>query len=252
MPALTCPDCSFTASSPAELEEHFASQHGGEAALRELLALGARILVNEGVNDHLGHLSARLPGKDQLLITPISMDKTMIQATPEHLVTVDFQVNKIAGEFRNPGETVLHARIYLARPDVNAIVHAHPPGCLALVASGAPFTPLYQQAGALGPDLPVYQDPALIHSVEEGDALARVLGQSMAVLMKWHGATIIGRNIKEACTAAVSLEKNCLIQAMAASLAGGRPVSPIPQEKTERRLLVPQGAWNHFTARLGS
>lgn len=60
MSVLACPDCSLTTSRPEELEEHFASQHGGEEALRELLALGARILVSEGVADHLGHFSARL------------------------------------------------------------------------------------------------------------------------------------------------------------------------------------------------
>ena len=68
--------------------------------------------------------------------------------------------------------------------------------------TGAPF----------GREVPVHPDPTLIQRPEQGVALARTLGDSVAVILRGHGAVIVGRSIEEAFTASVMLEDNALRQ----------------------------------------
>jgi HCOMODA/2-hydroxy-3-carboxy-muconic semialdehyde decarboxylase len=73
---------------------------------------------------------------------------------------------------------------------------------VAVGVTGAPF----------GEEVPVHPDPTLIQKPEQGKALAQTLGKEQAVILRGHGAVIVGRSIEEAFAASVMFEDNALRQ----------------------------------------
>ena len=129
------------------------------------------------------------------------------------------------------GERFIHGEIYRVRPDVNAIVHCHAPELIPFHGAGIPLRPIYHMAGFQGEDpLPVFEireqfgpeTDMLIRTSGQGAALARSLGDRPAVLMRGHGATIVGRSISQAVLFAVYAVVNArgLTQALQ---SGGQP-----------------------------
>jgi L-fuculose-phosphate aldolase len=80
-----------------------------------------------------GNISVRL-GPDRILLTPTCMSKGMM--TPEDLVIIDLDGRRISGTCKPSSEFAMHLLIYRARPDINAICHAHPPTATGYAAAG--------------------------------------------------------------------------------------------------------------------
>src|SRR3990172_4555013 len=92
--------------------------------LREEIATCTRLLVMQGVMDFSGHVSARIPDTDRILIQP--QDTSRAALTANDILVVDLDRNVLEGKQRAPAETVLHTEIYKARPAAAAICHGHP------------------------------------------------------------------------------------------------------------------------------
>lgn len=122
-------------------------------------------------------------------------------------------------------EWPIHSRIYLARPDVGAVVHSHAEGAVAFAATGLPMTPLSHEGALFSPpDLPRFtRSGDLIRTAEMGDALAAVLADRNAVLIPHHGLVTVGPTVVVAVMTALFLDKACRVQLTAA--ATGRELS---------------------------
>src|SRR5207237_10062061 len=98
--------------------------------LRQKVALGSRVLAKFELVDYLGHLSARIPGSDCVLIRARGAEQgDQRRMTPEQVSLVDLEANHLEGEYRPPAETRLHTEHYKPRPDARAAVRPHrPPG----------------------------------------------------------------------------------------------------------------------------
>jgi L-fuculose-phosphate aldolase len=83
-----------------------------------------------------GNLSVRL-GDDQILVTPTCVSKGAMR--PADLVIVDLDGNRVAGKRNVTSEIGMHLLIYKMRPDIDAIVHAHPPTATGFAAAGMPL-----------------------------------------------------------------------------------------------------------------
>jgi ribulose-5-phosphate 4-epimerase/fuculose-1-phosphate aldolase len=185
----------------------------GEASLREQLALACRMLVNEGLLDQSGHISARL-AEDAFLIHPHRLSR--YEVTPESLVVVNLDGAVVRGEDRPPSERFIHAGIYRARPDVGSVCHIHSRMATVFSIAGRPLRAITNYATFLGPEpVPVYPDPRHVDTLAKGEALAASLGQRPAALMRAHGAVIVGADVQEAFAASVYLEENALRAYMA-------------------------------------
>src|SRR3989338_4414723 len=92
--------------------------------LREEIAICTRLLVMQGVMDFSGHVSARIPGTDRILIQP--RDTSRAALTANDILLVDLDGNVLEGEGPAPGETALHTEVYKARPDAAAGCPRHP------------------------------------------------------------------------------------------------------------------------------
>lgn len=170
------------------------------------LALACNIVAAEGHSDiSLGHLTARLPGEDRIYMKPSGLG--LEEITADDIIVIDLDGNKLEGERKRHGEYPIHTEVYRRRPEVNCVVHTHPPYATALGASGATLRPVSHE-GVLFAEAPVFRDTtALILDPPQGRAVAECLGQHNALLMQNHGVVVVGTSIEQATVYAVLLEK---------------------------------------------
>jgi L-fuculose-phosphate aldolase len=139
-----------------------------------------------------GNLSVRLDS-GRILVTPTAMSKGMMR--PSDMVIVDMEGNRIAGRRNVSSEIGMHLLIYRLRPDVNGIVHAHPPTATGFAACGKALTqPLVCEVviGLGCIPLAQYGTPG---TPELADALEPLVPQYDAILMKNHGVVTYGAEL---------------------------------------------------------
>jgi L-fuculose-phosphate aldolase len=203
----------------------------GEARLREALVetcrrLHARDLIGAGE----GNVSARLDD-GTFLVTPSGANKGYLG--PRDLVVVDAAGRVVRGTGRASTELRMHLAAFAARPDVGAIVHAHPITAVALTVAGVPppddLVP--EAAVTLGP---VAVAPFATPGTDEVPAsLAPFLARHDVVLLERHGALALGRTRAEAFDRMETLERVARV-ALVARLLGR--CEPLPAAAIDRVL----------------
>jgi len=220
--------------------------------LKSKLAMSSRMLFNAGLVDYSGHISARIPGSDRLLILPHPVSRALVK--PDDMVVTDFDGKLIEGKYKAPSEVFMHARAYKARGDIESVAHLHNHVVATLTMVDKPFYPASSNPGAFfGPGpLPVYKDPALIHTIEQGDAVAKALGKGDAVMLRGHGSMVVGQAIEWVFAACVDLEE-AASRFYKASVLG--PVLVYSDDETQRVMKgrrkdsVVQKIWDHNVAK---
>ncbi len=211
--------------------------------LKKKVALGNRVLFHQGLADYHGHLSARIPGTRKFLIKPVLAPLGSISS--RDIITVDIDEYKAvceqnwakAGGKRAvtrlkvpPRETMIHASIYEARPDVNSVAHTHQPLATAFSVAGVPLLPIYNQAAPFAPETPIFPSSRLIYTVQDGVEICRTLGDRMAMLLQGHGIVVVGDSLEYAAVHAIYLERTAHMQWVASAV--GKPVT-IPQKEID-------------------
>jgi L-ribulose-5-phosphate 4-epimerase len=211
--------------------------------LKKKVALGNRVLFHQGLADYHGHLSARIPGTRKFLIKPVLAPLGSISS--RDIITVDIDEYKAvceqnwakAGGKRAvtklkvpPRETMIHASIYEARPDVNSVAHTHQPLATAFSVAGVPLLPIYNQAAPFAPETPIFPSPRLIYTVQDGVEICQTLGDRMAMLLQGHGIVVVGDSLEYAAVHAIYLERTAHMQWVASSV--GKPVT-MPQKEID-------------------
>jgi ribulose-5-phosphate 4-epimerase/fuculose-1-phosphate aldolase len=200
--------------------------------LREDLVVANHILAHEGVVDGFGHVSARAgPGH---FILARSMAPLLVASTD--ILTFDLMCSECSGDSRTPYlERFIHAEIYRARTDVNAIVHSHSPATIPFGAvKGVRLQPIYHMSAFVGLGTPVFEirdvggnaTDMLIRNRPLGEALAQALGHSALVLMRGHGATVVGTTLRQAVFRAVYTELNARVQMLAMGMGEVEYLNP--------------------------
>jgi L-fuculose-phosphate aldolase len=106
-------------------------------ARADIVEVGRRLWQQGFVASNDGNISVRL-GPDRLLTTPKSVSKGFM--TPEMLVVTDLAGRRVAGERDASSELKMHLEVYQQRPDVGAVVHAHPATATGFAVAGVPLT----------------------------------------------------------------------------------------------------------------
>ncbi|NNC65962.1 MAG: class II aldolase/adducin family protein, partial [Gammaproteobacteria bacterium] len=188
-------------------------------ALKQQLVSCIRMLESSDIIDYNGHASTRA-GEGKMYINIGTCQRSRL--TTDDICTIDFDGNVLEGSGKPPLEFHLHAGIYNARPDVEAIVHAHPKWSTFLTMVGQSYEPVYAQ-GTLVYPMPILDSPNSINNPEMAKRLADTLGDRPAAMMKSHGAVTCGKNIIEAFVLANYLEENAYRQYRALQI--GKPYS---------------------------
>jgi L-fuculose-phosphate aldolase len=189
----------------------------------ELVEIGRRLHARDLVGAAEGNLSVRL-GDDRFLVTGSGISKGHL--TPGDLVVVDARGAVVAGARRASTELRMHLAAYAARPDVVAVVHAHPLTAVALTIAGVPPpTDLVPEAAVtLGP---IAVAPFATPGTDEVPAsLAPFLATHDAILLERHGAITLGRSLLEAYERMETLERVARIAVTARLLGRCEPLAP--------------------------
>ena len=190
-----------------------------EETLKVKVAQAVRMLAVEGIVNYSGHVSARVPGTNRIVINSRDASREIVQAA--NIVTVDLDGNKVAGKEGEPDETWMHLSIYRARPDVNAICRTHGKFANVMSVLRRTLRPVHELAVPVGPEVPLFDTPELISSLEVGRRMVAALGQARALLLRGNGQLTVGTGIEEAVVNAIHLETSAEIQWRA--LAVGEP-----------------------------
>jgi len=208
-----------------------AADEGNIVEMKARIALATRMLANEGIVGSSGHVSMRIPGTDKILVGPADVSRDVI--TTDDVVTVDLNSKQLDGKRRQPDETEIHTGIYRARADVMSIVHTHPTYSVAFSVTKKPILPVHMHGAIFADGVPVFDSVGHVNTKELGDGLARALGNRRAVLLKMHGAAIVGGSLEEAFVAAIQLEENAQQQLLAETSGAGK-VEPMTPEDVAR------------------
>ncbi|MGY8825522.1 MAG: class II aldolase/adducin family protein [Candidatus Latescibacterota bacterium] len=165
------------------------------ALRREICEVGRRVYERGYVAANDGNISARLQD-DRILCTPTGVSKGFI--TEDMLAICDLEGNQIAGSMRISSEIRMHLEIYKVRPDVNSVVHAHPPTATGFAVAGIELTQcvLPEVIVSLGGiPLAAYGTPGGPDIVEP---MKQLLKEYDAILMANHGVVTLGQHVMDA------------------------------------------------------
>jgi L-fuculose-phosphate aldolase len=198
------------------------------AELRDLkrdLLHAYHILDADGQSSGIaGHLTARLPG--QRTFWSHRWGLGFDEVTMGDLIEADFNLATVSGEGRVNPTLNIHTQIYEARPDVGCIIHTHGKNALALGAAGSTLEPVTQTGAFFYDDIAFLDEyEGVVLGKSEGDAIAEALGPRRGVLLKNHGALVVGATVREATIGMLVLEFAGEVQLKA--MAAG-PLSRLP------------------------
>lgn len=215
-----------------------------ERKYREEIVRYGRMLHERGFVAAMdGNLSVRLTG-DRVLVTPTCLSKGAMR--PADMVIVDMQGHRVSGHRNVTSEIGMHLLIYGTRPDVQAIVHAHPPTATGFAAAGIPLTePLVCEVvmGLGCIPLARYGTPG---TSELAQTLEPYVPNYDAILMSNHGVVSYGDTLEHAYMKMETVEHFAQI-ALVTHLLGRQ--QPLKQVEIEKLLLA---RTKYFGAKLAS
>jgi ribulose-5-phosphate 4-epimerase/fuculose-1-phosphate aldolase len=187
------------------------------ALLRELVVAN-RILARENVVDAYGHVSMRDPDDPNRFLLAASIAPEMVEEGD--IIAFNLDCTPARGDDRPLyHERFIHGGIYEARPDVQAVVHAHSEDVLPFTIAAAPLRPVIHSGSFMGSQVPVWDiadrfGPAtnmLVTDMEQARDLARCLGANNVALMRGHGFSAAARSLIEAVRMAVYVPRNARV-----------------------------------------
>jgi HCOMODA/2-hydroxy-3-carboxy-muconic semialdehyde decarboxylase len=226
---------------------------------RESVALGNRILANEGVLDAFGHVSVRHPDNPGRYLLSRARAPELVE--PADVLEYDLDSNPVKKTaLALYSERVIHGEIYKARPDVTAIVHHHAPAMMPFCVSGVELVPVFHLGAPMGTEVPFWDQRddfgdtnMLVVKPEEGASLARALGGNSIVLMRRHGTTVVGGSLPDLLLRAIYSCRNAEFQWQACLLGNLSTLSPGEIEKCSvihQQPNVTGRTWEYWSMRL--
>lgn len=229
---------------------------------RELTRLVAanRILANEGVVDAFGHVSVRDPRNAERFWLSRSRSPALVELDDLMEFTLDGTAVDARG--RTPyGERMIHAAVYAARADVHSVVHHHAYGVLPFTITDVPLMPVVHTASIIGAEIPVWDirtkfgaTDMLVRSIEQGRDLAAALGRNTCVLIRGHGAVVVGASVERAVLAAIYLQVNANVLLQALPLGTPKALTAEEIEMSSAAQFSPLAldrSWEYFCQRAG-
>ena len=225
------------------------------AELLHQLIVTTRILANEEVLDAFGHVSVRHPHDPKRYFISRHRAPELVELSDLIEMNLDSEPVRPT-EFRLYSERVIHGEIYKARPDVNAVVHHHAHAMLPYAISGRELVPVFHLGAVIGSKVPFWDQRdefgdtnMLVVKPEEGQSLARTLGRHWVVLMRRHGATVAGTDLRQLTFRTVFGCHNAKLQSQAIAHGHVDRLSTGEQDITEAGQLRPmpiERAWDYW------
>lgn len=189
-----------------------------EQEARLTTAIATRVLAVAGLFRHArAHLRPRRRRRHIC-----DRGASRLTVTPDLIASVRVSDGKRLSDALPPPETALRLAAYRARPGVRSVAHVHPLYATAFAVAGRPLEPASNAGAFFGGTIPVHDNPELIRTGELGAPVAREMGAAVAVLLRGHDALVVGADLPERVTAALSLEESARRNHVAAQLGSVR------------------------------
>ena len=188
----------------------------------ERLAGACRVFGRLGFSEGLlGHVTVRDPEhSDRLWVNPIGVSFRQIRVS--HLLQVSHQGEVLVGSRPvNPVGLRLHAAVHAARPEVNAVCHAHSLHGRAWSSLGRLLDPITQDSCVFFEQQALIGEPRVVGSAEQAKAFAAAFGEKRVAIQEGHGIFATGLTVDEAAWWFISMERSCQTQLLAE--AAGAP-----------------------------
>jgi L-fuculose-phosphate aldolase len=166
-----------------------------ETLRSDIVEIGRRMYARGYTASNDGNISVRI-APDRLLMTPKSVCKGFM--TPDMMCVTDLSGRKISGDRDPSSEALMHLEVYRQRPDVNAVVHAHPPIATGFAVAGIPLdrAVLAEVLTTLGSiPLAEYATPS---TAELPEAVRKYIKAHDGMLLANHGALTVGTDLYSA------------------------------------------------------
>jgi ribulose-5-phosphate 4-epimerase/fuculose-1-phosphate aldolase len=201
----------------------------------EQCVLANRILANEEILDGFGHVGVRNPDNQGTFFQSRSLSPE--QVTKEDILEIDLKLK--------------------ARPDVNAVFHGHPHSVIPFSSTGIPIRPIAHFGSMFYDGIPLYDDydvnsGMLIATPEEGERVARTLENARAVLLRDHGACVVGDSVPTMVMASIFLRDNAKLQYQAIQLGDPKYLSDEEARQATKIMesdIAVQRAWSYWVSR---
>ena len=195
---------------------------------KEICEVGKKIYDLGFVAANDGNISVKV-GPNEFYCTPTGVSKGYM--TPDMIIKIDADGNKLEGRLNPSSEIKMHMRVYKERPDVNAVVHAHPPIATAFTVAGVDLDQyILPEAVLTIGEVPTcaYGTPS---TMEIPDSLEPYIQNHDAFLLQNHGALTVGCNLMKALFIMEEVEFNAKICKNAMELGA---VHEIPNDQLKK------------------
>ena len=223
------------------------------AELIDDLVAANHILAHRRIFDAYGHISARDPRQPQRYWLTRSMPPADV--TADDIIEFDLDNRPLrAGENRLFFERVIHGEVYKARADVMAVCHNHSPSLIPFCNCDTRLRPMVGNAAFLGEGAPVFDIRTVddegdlnVCTVPQASAMARALGSHAIVLLRGHGAVVVGESVRQCVRHAVIAETNARQQIEATILGPARFLTASELAYAQRQKSKDADrAWRHW------
>jgi ribulose-5-phosphate 4-epimerase/fuculose-1-phosphate aldolase len=231
--------------------------------LRERIALSCRILAMEGcVEGILGHVSARIPGTQEMWIRCRSQREQGVRYTTlDAIRRVDFDGKgpRLGAGYQVPNELPIHGELYKKRPDVGCVIHAHPGEALICGIAALELRPIF---GAFNipamrmalEGIPIFPRSYLVNRRELAAPMIETMGDKNVCHMQGHGVTVTGKTIEEATVRTLNFHELARITLQVAQT--GKTAPDITDEDLAQlpdlgSTFNDMWAWRYYVRKLG-
>ncbi|HVX65254.1 MAG TPA: class II aldolase/adducin family protein [Bryobacteraceae bacterium] len=189
---------------------------------QDIVEIGKLVWQKGWIAANDGNITIRLD-HDRVLCTPTGVCKGMMQ--PDDLIVCDLAGNKISGTKERTSEIAMHLTVYQMRPDVRAVVHAHPPVATGFAAAGRSLNLALLPEVVIGLGCVPLAGYGLPGTPELTEPLLPLIPKYDALLMGNHGAVCYGEDVYKAFFRMETVEHFARIS-LVAELLGGATVLP--------------------------
>jgi ribulose-5-phosphate 4-epimerase/fuculose-1-phosphate aldolase len=214
-------------------------------ALVDDLVAGNHILYHHHVVDGYGHLSFRSPSSPQRFCMAAAVAPGRVTADDVIELDLDGEITSTDKSRPTYSERFIHAEVYRARPEINSVLHSHSPTVIPFGVTTVPLKPVASSGSFLYPNPPIFDTSdvaeatsVLVDKPAIGKALVGILGQNNVVLMRGHGNTVVGRNVRETVSRGIYTELNARLLLQALALGGPITYVKETEAKAMRRTTV--------------
>jgi ribulose-5-phosphate 4-epimerase/fuculose-1-phosphate aldolase len=214
------------------------------AEIRHKVAISSRVTGSKGLmRGATGHVSARIPNTDQILIKSKGPDQTANEFTTERdIITIDIegQVLEAPDGLQPPNETEMHLAVYRRRPEVLSVIHSHPDWVVLLLTTEAALEPIYQAYNPSGlalwkEELAVFPRSVTITTDELGEQFMDTMGEKSACLLLGHGICAAGHSVEEATSISMNLQELARMNYMARVIGTPKPIPDLDADPSPPR-----------------